>query len=153
QNEHHAYWVFAEPDTDRFLFLQLNLENGYQDLHEGKLLANIDLHHFKVMESKAILAGYHRGRPVVVIFSFFDKTTRVLPGLYEKNSELNGVDLNEVDGLINVITYTFRKRQCLFQIKTYNYEGRLLKTTTLTDEEYSIISGQIVPLNENDSYL
>src|SRR5690606_8816104 len=42
---------------------------------------------------------------------------------------------------------------CFFQIKTYNYEGRLLKTTTLTDEEYSIISGQIVPLNEDDSYL
>lgn len=153
QNEHHAYWVFAEPDTDQFLFLQLNLETGYRDVHEGKLLANMDLHHFKVMESKAILAGYHRGRPVVVIFSFFDKTTRVLPGLYERNSELNGVDINEIDGLINVITYTFRRRQCFFQIKTYNYEGRLLKTTTLTDEEYSIISGQIVPLNEDDSYL
>lgn len=153
QNDAYAYWVFAEPDTDKFLFLQVNLETGYSDVHEGKLLANIDIHHFKVMESKAILAGYHRARPVVVVFSFFDKTTRVLPGLYEKNSELNGVDINEHDGLINVITYAFRKRQCLFQIKTYNYEGKLLKTTTLTDEDYSIISGQIVPLNENDSYL
>ncbi len=153
QNDSYAYWVFAEPDTDKFLFLQVNLETGYSDVHEGKLLANIDIHHFKVMESKAILAGYHRARPVVVVFSFFDKTTRVLPGLYEKNSELNGVDINEPDGLINVITYAFRKRQCLFQIKTYNYEGKLLKTTTLSDEDYSIISGQIVPLNENDSYL
>lgn len=153
QNDTHAYWVFAEPDTDKFLFLQLNLDNGYQDVHEGKLLASMDLHHFKVMGSKAILAGYYRARPVVVVFSFFDKTTRVLPGLYERNSELNGVDINETDGLINVITYTFRKRQCLFQIKTYNYEGRLIKTTTLTDEEYSIISGQIVPLNESDAYL
>lgn len=153
QNESFAYWVFAEPDTDKFQFLQLNLETGYRDVHEGKLLANIDLHHFKVMESKAILAGYHRGRPVVVIHSFFDKTTRVLPGLYEKNSELTGIDLNEVDGLINVITYTFRKRQCFFQIKTYNYEGRHIKTTSLSDQDYSIISGQIIPLNENDSYL
>lgn len=153
QNQLYAYWVFAEPDTDKFLFLQVNLETGDRDVHEGKLLSNIDIHHFKVMESKAILAGYHRGRPVVVVYSFFDRTTRVLPGLYEKNSELNGIDLNEHDGLINVITYAFRKRQCLFQIKTYNYEGRHLKTTTLTDEDYSIISGQIIPLNENDSYL
>ncbi len=153
QNHTHAYWVFAEPDTDRFQFLQVNLETGFQDVHEGKLLSNIDLQQFMVMESKAILAGYHRGRPVVMVHSFFDKTTRVLPDLYEKNSELNGIDLNEKDGLINVMTYSFRKRQCLFEIKTYNYEGRHMKTTTLTDQDYSIISGQIIPLNESDSYL
>jgi hypothetical protein len=153
QNQAYAYWVFAEPDTDKFLFLQLNLTTGDRDVHEGKLLSNVDIQHFKVMESKAILAGYHRGRPVVVIYSFFDKTTRVLPGLYEKNSEINAIDLNEQDGLINVITYAFRKRQCVFQIKTYNYEGKILKTTVLSDQDYSIISGQIVPLNENDSYL
>ncbi len=153
QNEVYAYWVFAEPDSDKFLFLQLDLVTGNQDVHEGNLLSQIDIQHFKVMGSKAIIGGYHRLRPVVLVFSFFDRTTRVLPGLYEKNTELNAVDIDEHEGYINVITYAFRKRSCQFQVKTYNYDGKLLKTTTLSDPENSLISGQIVPLDAHNSFL
>jgi hypothetical protein len=153
QSQYYAYWLFAEPDTDRYLFLQLDLQRGDLDFHRGKLLANVDVHQFKVLGSKALVAGYYRNRPVVLVHSFFDHTTRVLPGLYERNMEINNVDINESDGLINVITYAYRKRNCQFSIHTYNYEGKLLKSTTLSDPRNSLISGQIVPLNEDNSYL
>ncbi|WP_247236221.1 hypothetical protein [Telluribacter sp. SYSU D00476] len=153
QSEHFAYWLFGEPDTDHYLFLKLDLNSGDIDLHRGKLLANVDVHQFKVLGSKALIAGYYRSRPVVLVHSFFDHTTRVLPGLYERNMEINNVDINEQDGLINVITYAYRKRNCHFTIHTFNYDGKLLKSTTLSDERNSLISGQIVPLNEDNSYL
>lgn len=153
QNANYAYWLFAEPDTDKFLFLQLDLEQGHIDIHRGTLLANVNVNQFKVIGSKALVAGYYRNRPVVIVHSFFDHTTRVLPGLFERNMEINNVDVNEVDGLINVITYAIKKRECVFAIKTYNYEGKLLKTTELKDPDNSLISGQIVPLNPEDSYL
>lgn len=153
QAEHFGYWLFAEPDTDHFLFLQLNYDDGTIDVHKGNLLAGVDVQQFKVIGSKALVSGYYRSRPVVLVHSFFDHTTRVLPGLYEKNTELNNVDINEQDGYINVITYAFRKKNCVFEIKTYNYEGKLLKKTSLSDSRNSIISGQIVPLNPDDSYL
>jgi hypothetical protein len=153
QNAYYAYWLFAEPDTDHFLFMQLDLERGNIDIHKGNLLANVNVNQFKVIGSKALVAGYYRNRPVVIVHSFFDHTTRVLPGLFERNMEINNVDINEVDGLINVITYAIVKKECLFTIKTYNYEGKLLKNTVLKHPEYSLISGQIVPLNPDDSYL
>ncbi len=148
-----GYWLFAEPDTDRFLFVQINFQDGSIDSHKGNLLAGVDVQQFKVMGSKAIVSGYYRSRPIVLVHSFFDHTTRVLPGLFEKNTELNNVDLNMVDGYINVITYAYRKKNCVFEIKTYNYEGKLIKKTSLSDPKNSFISGQIVPLNESDSYL
>ncbi|WP_229209186.1 hypothetical protein [Dyadobacter sediminis] len=148
-----GYWLFAEPDTDRFLFMQLNFSDGSIDTYKGNLLAGVDVQHFKVMGSKALVSGYYRSRPIVIVHSFFDHTTRVLPGLFEKNTELNNVDINEVDGYINVITYAYRKKNCVFEIKTYNYDGKLLKKTSLSDPRYSFISGQIVPLNPDDSYL
>jgi hypothetical protein len=151
--EHFGYWLFAEPDTDHFLFLQLNFEDGTIDIHKGNLLSGVDVQQFKVMGSKALISGYYRSRPVVLVHSFFDHTTRVLPGLYEKNTELNNVDINEQDGYINVITYAYRKKNCIFEIKTYNYDGKLLKKTSLSDPRNSFISGQIVPLNADDSYL
>ena len=153
QNVDYAYWLYAEPDTDHFLFLQLDLARGHIDVHKGDLLPNVNVHQFKVIGSKALVAGYYRNRPIVIVHSFFDHTTRVLPGLFERNMEINNVDINEVDGLINVITYAIRKRECIFAIKTYNYDGKLLKTTALKDPENSLISGQIVPLNPEDSYL
>ncbi|MCE7061106.1 hypothetical protein [Dyadobacter sp. CY343] len=148
-----GYWLFAEPDSDRFLFLQLNFNDGSIDTFKGNLLSGVDVQQFKVIGSKALVSGYYRSRPVVIIHSFFDHTTRVLPGLFEKNTELNNVDINEVDGYINVITYAYRKKNCVFEIKTYNYDGKFLKRTTLSDSRYSFISGQIVPLNPDDSYL
>jgi hypothetical protein len=151
--EHFGYWLFAEPDTDHFLFLQLNFMDGTIDIHKGNLLSGVDVQQFKVLGSKALISGYYRSRPVVLVHSFFDHTTRVLPGLYEKNTELNNVDVNEQDGYINVITYAYRRKNCVFEIKTYNYEGKLLKKTSLSDDKYSFISGQIVPLNPDDSYL
>ncbi|MCE6989247.1 hypothetical protein [Dyadobacter sp. CY323] len=148
-----GYWLFAEPDTDRFLFLQLNFADGSIDTFKGNLLAGVDVQQFKVIGSKALISGYYRSRPVVIVHSFFDHTTRVLPGLFEKNTELNNVDINEIDGYINVITYAFRKKNCVFEIKTYNYDGKLLKKTALSDPKNSFISGQIIPLNPDDSYL
>ncbi|QRR04343.1 hypothetical protein HWI92_24230 [Dyadobacter sandarakinus] len=148
-----GFWLFAEPDTDRFLFMQLNFSDGSIDTYKGNLLAGVDVQHFKVIGSKALVSGYYRSRPIVIVHSFFDHTTRVLPGLFEKNTELNNVDINEIDGYINVITYAYRKKNCVFEIKTYNYDGKLLKRTSLSDPRYSMISGQIVPLNPDDSYL
>lgn len=153
KGEHSGYWLFAEPDTDRFLFLQLNFDDGSIDIHRANLLSSVDVQQFKVLGSKALISGYYRSRPVVLVHSFFDHTTRVLPGLYEKNTELNNVDINEQDGYINVITYAYRKKNCVFEIKTYNYDGKLLKKTSLSDPRNSFISGQIVPLNPDDSYL
>jgi hypothetical protein len=151
--EHYGYWLFAEPDTDHFLFLQLNFDDGSTDIHKGNLLSGVDVQQFKVIGSKALVAGYYRSRPVVLVHSLFDHTTKVLPGLFEKNTELNNVDINEQDGYINVITYAYRKKNCFFEIKTFNYEGKLLKKTSLSDPKNSLISGQIVPLNPDDSYL
>jgi hypothetical protein len=153
KGEHFGYWLFAEPDTDRYMFLQLNFQDGSTDLFKGSLLSGVDVHQFKVIGSKALVAGYYRSRPVVLVHSLFDHTTKVLPGLFEKNTELNNLDINEVDGYINVITYAYKKRNCFFEIKTFSYEGKLLKKTSLSDPRNSLISGQIVPLNPDDSYL
>ena len=153
KGEHYGYWLFAEPDTDRYMFLQLNFMDGSTDQFKGSLLSGVDVHQFKVIGSKALVSGYYRSRPVVLVHSLFDHTTKVLPGLFEKNTEINNVDINEVDGYINVITYAYKKRNCFFEIKTFNYEGKLLKKTSLSDPKNSLISGQIVPLNPDDSYL
>ncbi|WP_025763678.1 hypothetical protein [Dyadobacter tibetensis] len=148
-----GYWLFAQPDTEHYFFLQLDYSTGAFDGFQGDLLSGIQVQQFKVIGSKALVSGYYRSRPVVIVHSFFDGTTRVLPGLFEKNTEINNVELDEVSGNINVTTYAFKRKNCIFDIRTYNYEGKLLKKTTLSDPRYSVISGQIVPLNEDDSYL
>lgn len=153
QGPSYAYWLFGEPDSDHFLFLQLDLQNGDLNIHKGDMFAGVDVQQFKVIGSKALVAGYYRNRPIVMVHSFFDHTTKVLPGLFERNVELNNIDVNEKDGLINVITYSYKKGNCLFDIRTFNYDGKLLKNTRLSDPRNSFITGQIVPLNQDDSFL
>ncbi len=150
---HDAYWLFRESDTEHYLFLRLSLETGDLDLQKGDLLQNVNVRDFKVIGSKALVAGYHRERPIVMVHSFFDQTTRVLPNLYDKNTELHNVEINEANGNINVITYAYRNKNCHFQVKTYNYDGKLLKTSSLSNVKNSLISGQIVRLDDELSYL
>lgn len=152
-NDYHAYWLFVVPDSKQHMFLQVNLLDGSIDVREGDLLAGIDVQEFKVLGSKALIAGYYRGRPIVVVYSFFDQSMHVLPGLFEKSMEINSIDIDEATGEINVLTYAYRKRHCQFEIKTYDYEGKLLRNTVLRDERNSIISGQMLSLNEDNTYL
>lgn len=151
--EYDVYWLFAEGDTEHYLFLKLNLDTGDMAVQKGNLISMVSVQDFKVIGGKALIAGYHRDRPIVMVHSFFDQGTRVLPNLYEKNTELNSVEINEKDGNISVITSAYKKMNCHFQIKTYNYDGKLLKTSSLSNIKNSLISGQIVSLHEDLSYL
>lgn len=148
-----AYWLFEEQDRGAYFILQLNVQDGLISEFKCKLLSNLDVQQFKVIGSKVLISGYYQSRPVVLVHSMFDQTMKVLPGLYEKNTEIHNVDINNEDEYINVVTYSFRKSKCYFEIRTFNFEGKFLHKTSISDPKYSIISGQIVPLNEDHSYL
>jgi hypothetical protein len=148
-----GYWLFEESETGSYLIIQLNIQDGLVSEFKCKLLSNLDIRQFKVIGSKVLISGYYQSKPVVLVHSLFDQTLKVLPGLYEKNTEIHNVDIDNESEVINVLTYSYRKSKCYFEIRTFNFEGKFLNKTSITDSKYSIISGQIVPFNQDYSYL
>jgi len=151
-NEHFVYYLFQEYDTDRFQFLRLHLDDGVIETFEGTLLDQFDIQHFKVMGGQAYVGGYHHSRPVVMSFSFFDHSTKVLPGMYVNHMELSGLEIDEGRQEVNVLVHS-NKHHCRFSIRTYAYDSKLLRTIDFDKAKYTLITGKLLPVSQNESLL
>lgn len=151
-NDQYAYHLFREYDTNRFQFVRLHLDDGVVDSFEGGLLDQFDVQQFKVMGSQAYVGGYHHNRPVVMAFSFFDGTAKVLPGMYVNHMEISSLEIDEARNEVNVLVHS-SKRRCRFSIRTYNYDSKLLRTIDFDGAKNSLISGKLLPVDDHESLL
>ncbi len=152
QSQQYVYHLFREYDTNRFRFLKLNLDDGTLQSIDGILLDQFDVQGFKVMGSQAYVSGYHNHRPVVMAFSFFDGTARVLPGLYTNHLEISSLELDQARQEVNVLVHSTR-RHCTFSIRTYGYDSKLLRVVNFDKATNSLISGKLLPVNDQESLL
>lgn len=150
--DQYVYHLFREYDTDRFQFLRLHLDDGTIELVEGRLIDQFDVQQFKVLDSQAYVSGTHHGRPVVMTYSFFDHSAKVLPGLYVNRMEISSLEIDESRREVNVLVHSL-KRHCNFSIRTYNYDCKLLRTLNFDGARNSLISGKLLPVDEHESLL
>ena len=156
QNENYLFWLFQEPETPKIIIIRLDLEMGEIDEFKGKLLGNVNIEFFKVLENTAFLGGDYFDKPIVISFSFFHQKATVLHGLYDDHLEINGLEVDDKRNELNVIVKERRKGKCGLAIQTYSAEGKTLRTIHVPDIEgnsLSFISGKMLPLNEKETLL
>ncbi|GAB4040250.1 hypothetical protein [Spirosoma gilvum] len=150
--DQYVYHLFRDYDRGKFQFLRLHLDDGVIETFDGTLLDQFDVQYFKVLGSQAYVGGYRHGRPVVMAFSFFDHSAKVLPGMYVNRMELSGLEIDESRREVNVLVHSL-KRHCQFSIRTYNYDCKLVRTLDFDGAEKSLVSGKLLPVNEQESLL
>jgi hypothetical protein len=148
----YIYYLFQEYDTDQYQFLRVHLDDGVIETFEGTLLDQFDIQQFKVMGSQAYVSGYHHSRPVVLSFSLFDSSTKVLPGMYVNRMEISSLEVDESRKEVHVLVHSLR-RHCTFSIRTYDYDNKLLRIIDFDGAKNSLISGKLLPVNEQESLL
>jgi len=156
QNENYLFWLFQEPETPKIIIIRLDLERGEIDEFKGKLLGNIHIDFFKVLENTAFLGGSYYEKPIVISFSFFHQKGTVLHGLYDNHLEINGLEVDEKRNEVNVIVKESRKGKCGLAIQAYSSEGKPLRTIHVPDLEgnsLSFISGKMLPVDEKETIL
>ncbi len=148
----YRYQLFRAIDSNRFRIIRVSTDEGMMDAFEGALVDDMSIQQFKVLGSQAYLGGYFRGRPIVLSFSFFDRSVRVLPGLYANNVEISSIEVDEYNQEVNVLIHS-TKRHCQFTVRTYGYDNKLIRSLNFDGTQNSLISGKILPVNENESLL
>lgn len=150
----NLYWLFGEPDSEKILILRLSLATGDTETIDGRLMAVEAVSQFRVLGNKAFIAGKYHDRSVVVLFSFFDKTEKVLPTLYANNLDITSLDADLARNQMHIIVRTFRRGKCQLNLKTFSYEGKLLHDDPLPgDDGRTLLSGQFLRLNDRESLL
>lgn len=148
-NKRYLYVLFKKDDKVDIGVLRIDFETGDKTYVEGSLLTNMDVEHFVVLQSKAFIGGKYNDRPVVVMFSFFDKTSKVLPEVHSNNLTINELDVDEHNN--NLYLMLKNDRNCQFIVKKYSYEGKVEKTFNLGDKQTTPISGEIMNVERNGS--
>lgn len=120
------YWLCSQPDSEHIQIYKVSRETGEIELIEGDVVAIDQVSHFKVLGNSAYLAGQYQGRPVVVAFRFFDKSSKPLPGLYTNRQEISDVLTDEASQQLFVLTRSFRQGSCRFRVQGYHYDGSSL---------------------------
>jgi hypothetical protein len=154
KNEGFLYVLLTQRESLKIGIFRMDFNNGDSEMIEGNTLAYIDVTHFKVLSNTAYIGGLVRYRPVVIAFNFFDKRSRVLPAMYEPNSELNELDINNNDNVIDVVMFNAGRRKSNLLIKSFDYGGRLLRNMVVqSNREKSLQTGKISKLNDEEQFL
>ncbi|WP_435356334.1 hypothetical protein [Emticicia sp. SJ17W-69] len=150
-NERFLYALFKKDDKIEIGVLRIDFETGDKTYVEGNLLTNVEIEHFVVLSSKAFIGGKYNERPVVVMFSFFDKSSKVLPEIHNNYLLINDLDVDEQNGKVYLMLKN--ERNCQFILKTYSYEGKLINSLALGDKQTAPISGELLKIDSQKPIL
>ena len=151
-NNDFLYWLFQEENTATIQILRVNLQDGSTETFAGDLLDGMIMQHFKVVDSQAYIGGTHNTRPVVMAFSFFDRTTKVLPGLYANHIEISSIEVDPIRREVHVLTHT-QKRGCQFSVRSYGYDAKPLRILDFGGDDHNLISGKLLTVNDDELML
>lgn len=85
-----------------------------------------DLSHFIIIKNSAILGGYVAQQPAIVLYDLGSEKPRILPGFFQKNSEIVDLRLN-INGTFNIILFEQTTPDLKkLKLKTYDSKGNLL---------------------------
>ncbi len=151
RNQQFMYVLFKKTDKIYIGVLRIDVETGDKSYAEGNLLTNMDIEHFVVLQSKAFIGGKYNDRPVVVMFSFFDYTSKVLPEVHSNNLAINELDVDEHGNFLYLMLKN--DRNCQFIVKKYSYEGKLIKSFSLGNRDTTPISGEVLNIDKEHPIL
>jgi hypothetical protein len=120
--------------TGNFQIVVAKIEDGAYGIYDVKNLIPFDPTDFLVTSQGVMIGGYFNYRPLVLFYNFATKASKILPGFFNEQGELNQLKLNE-NGTVDVIVSAnnFERKKCLW-IRNYDEQGELIKTTVLEPE-------------------
>jgi hypothetical protein len=140
KNEHYAFWLFNEPRSKQIAILRLSLFDGETEWFKAEMPNMMEISGFVVLDNKAFLAGNDNDKPVLVSFSFFDKSFAYPSGFYDNHFVINSIAADVQENQLVVILQENRGRSCNLVVKRLSYDNKLLETRTfsndLTNENY-----------------
>ena len=120
--------------TGNFQVVVAKVKDGAYGIYDIKNMIPFDPTDFLVTSQGVMIGGYFNYRPLVLFYNFTTQTSKILPGFFNEQGEINQLKLNE-NGSVDIIVSAnnSQRKKCLW-IRNYDDEGGLIKTTVLEPE-------------------
>ena len=148
------YLLFRDGHISKsdWVIISLDLSNSSQTRYHVRNEMEIDLSHFLVTKSSMVLGGNIQNKPIVILYSFEERKSEVLPGFYRKETSLVNMNSN-VNGTFNVLFLekNTMNEENILRLNVFSAGGELLlQSSALFDRETPILSGVVNELEGED---
>ncbi|MFT4738833.1 MAG: hypothetical protein ACI8QD_001302 [Cyclobacteriaceae bacterium] len=139
----HLLFASSPFNSEEFSIFQVDGLTAKVDEYKISTVFPINLSHFEVVDRSILLAGSVSYRPAVLTFDLDELKPRVIPGIYNGNSDLLDVYVNDAARFFTVtmLERTFEKRFTI-NFKSYSMDNKLLQSNVIIPgERRSVIDG------------
>ena len=121
----------------------VNMEQKEIKEYEPKNIVDLDIQEFEVIQNTAIIGGYIEERPAVFAYDVENEKVRTLPNVYQNNSELVEVRVNDDGVTFNVLaSKEDYKKDRTIVVTTYDYGGNSVRSYEIASlRNYNLLSG------------
>ncbi|HRJ30236.1 MAG TPA: hypothetical protein PLV21_16865 [Cyclobacteriaceae bacterium] len=117
----------------------INLKDAEISRYEIKTELNLQLTHFIKVESNFVLGGYVNSEPAVLLYNTLTDNTKVLPGFFQKQTELVDLRPNQNQTFNTILVDRSDRDQRKIVFKTFDATGiELLEDAAPIEDRYSL---------------
>ncbi len=117
--------------------VSVNLTNNEIGRHEIKTELALQLTHFIKVEDNLIMGGYVNSEPAVLLYNLVTDNTKVLPGFFQKQTELVDLRPNQNQTFNTIVMDRSDRDQRKVIFRTFDSTGKeLLEDASPVDDKY-----------------
>src|SRR5688572_19081611 len=152
----HLYFLFRTGETTKndFELIDIDLSGSEAARYSFKPDLDFKLTHFSKAGDNFTFGGYVNNEPTVVLFEAKDNRIRVIPGFFQKNTELVDLRTNQNHTFNTVLMDRGSRENRKLIFRTFDETGKqLLEDVVPIDEEKSLQTGMTSTLEREDLVL
>lgn len=114
-------------NSKKLLFLNFNIETGAETARvEINPELDFKITHFSRVNSRIVLGGYVSDDPAVILFNLNDRQLKILPGFFQKDTELVDIRVNQNNTFNTIVTDRTNRAERKLLFRTFDEEGNIL---------------------------
>jgi len=140
----HLFFLFRAGETNKNDFELVDLTFGGDEVARHTIKPDLDfkLTHFSKAGNSLALGGYVNNEPAVVLYDLGSKGLKVVPGFFQKDTELVDLRVNQNQTFNTVLIDRSTRDSRKLVLRTFDESGKqLLEDIVPIDEDRSLITG------------
>lgn len=144
------YLLFYTDNHRQFALLSYNL-TGELDYKQGDIPFNFTPSSFVVFGNNAFFIGTNKGKDVIIDFSFFDNTVKIVPTYFDDKYDIKNIAINRNENIAHVLIRETKRGTKNFFIRQLLSNGKQIGETKLvfSKEKYPTDLEMLSINNEN----
>ncbi|MBV6645313.1 MAG: hypothetical protein KI790_07675 [Cyclobacteriaceae bacterium] len=139
------YFLFSDAQykPEDLLVFEVEGGDGAMRTMEITTVFPVQLAYFEVVDKTIILGGSTNYRPVIITYHVDEQKPRVLPGIYDNNTQLLDVIIDDDARVFSVIVMEkMQNKKLTTRVKTFTAEGLLIQNNIVNPgDRLSLIDG------------